>query len=154
MLITVQEFKQSGLPVAADIKDKEIEIAIITIEEFYLKPRITDQHYTDLLSNPTTGNNPVILNGGDLNGVHLAGLKNALYHIIYSYLLMDGYRATRFASVEKTSEYSKPVSREDLEDNARIHWNIGIAFVQEVQRFYNIDLYEGIQNTLFESIVL
>lgn len=154
MLITVQEFKNAGLPVATDIKDAEIQMAITTIEEYYLKPRILDVNYIDLTNNPATAINYILLNGGVIDGVRFAGLKNGLYHLVYAYLIMDEYRLTRFASVEKTSEFSKTVVREDLEDNARIHWNVGIAFVKELQKYYNINNNECIQNTLFESIVI
>ena len=154
MLITVQEFKSAGLPVATDIKDAEIQMAITTIEEYYLKPRILDANYIDLTNNPTEAINYILLNGGVIDDVRFAGLKNGLYHLVYAYLVMDEYRLTRFASVEKTSEFSKTVGREDLEDNARIHWNVGIAFVKELQNYYGINNNECIQNTLFESIVI
>lgn len=152
MLITVNEFIYSGVPISTDISDAEISLAILTVEDFYLKEKITDQNYIDLTQNPTSATNYILINGGVIDDVKYAGLKNALYHLVYAYLMMDTYRISRYASVEKTSEFSKSVTREDLFNQARVHWDIGNAFVQEVQKYYNLPLTND-TNTIFETLL-
>lgn len=153
MLITYNEFISSGMPTSDDISSYEVEAAINAVEEFYLKQRLTDEHYIDLSDNPLAGDNPILLNGGNIDTTHYAGLKKALYHMVFAYMLTDGYRLTRYSSVEKTSEFSKSVDPDDLNETARRHWNIGISFVQEVQRYYNLNPAEHNQNDMFELLL-
>lgn len=164
MLITKDEFKNSGMPTSKDIigsttePSKEVDIAITTVEEYYLKPRLTDQHYIDLLSNPTVGDNPILLNGGNItigtNIRHFAGLKQGLYHLVFAYLLVYHYnRLTRYGSVRKDSEYSRDPDLEDLYAQAKIQWEIGMTFVEEIMDYYQISTDRNNLPNLFETIV-
>lgn len=160
MLITKIEFINSGMPTSQSIvgtttePSNEIDIAITTVEEYYLKPRLTDSYYIDLLSNPTAGDNNILLNGGTLQGKHFAGLKNALYHMVFAYLLVYHYnRLTRYGSVRKDSDYSRDPDLEDLYAQAKIHWEIGMTFVDEVLKYYNLDTDGNNLPNLFETIV-
>lgn len=153
MLITYNEFISSGMPTSDDISQYEVEAAINATEEFYLKSKLTDEHYIDLSDNPTDPTNQILLEGGNIENKHYAGLKNALYHMVFAYMLVDGYRLTRYSSVEKTSEFSKGVDPEDLNETARRHWNIGISFVQEVQRHYGLNPAEHSGNDMFELLL-
>lgn len=153
MLISYSEFLASGMPVSDDISQYEVEAAISVVEEFYLVPRITDENYIDLSTNPTTGDNPIILGGGNIDNKHYAGLKKALYHMVFAYMLVDGYRLTRYSAVEKTSEFSKSVDPEDLNHTARMHWDIAIVYVQEIQKLYGIDPSHNDTNNLFETLL-
>lgn len=152
MLITTSEFIDSGVPISNDISTAEITMAIDTVENFYLKSQITDANYIDLETNPTEAKNYILLNGGVIDDVKYAGLKKALYHLVFGYLLMDLYRITRYSSVEKTSEFSKSVTREDLFIQGRTHWEIGMAYVEEVQNYYGLDTKHNDKNNLFETL--
>lgn len=147
-LITYNEFINSGLPVASDISEYEVEASIIAVEEFYLKNRITDEHYIDLLQNPLVGDNPTLLGGGIIDNKKYAGLKRALYHLVFAYMLINGYRVTRYSAVEKQSEFSVIPDRDDLTEQAKQQWEIGEAFVREVQVYYGIDPSSNSENNL------
>lgn len=141
MILTSTEFLASGLPVASDIATEDIENCIFTIEEFYLKPRITTENYIDLLANPTEETNAILISGGTMTdeSLRFAGLKKAISYLTFAYMMANNYRVTRYSTVEKTSEYSRSVSRADILDMARMNWEIGEQFVREVTDFYEIE---------------
>lgn len=153
MLITAQNFIDSGIRVSSDISDSEINMAIITVEQFYLKNRIGDTNYADLNTNPATATNYILLNGGTIDDVVIAGLKLALYHLVYAYLLTDTMRITRYSTMEKNSEFSKNSEREDILEQARVHWNVGMSFVGEVEKYYGLDNTRNNTNNLFCSVL-
>lgn len=153
MLLTHTEFLDSGIRVSNDISEDEIKFAINTIENFYVKNAVTDTHFIDLNTNPTDPTNQILLKGGVLNGVIYAGIKIAECHLVYAYLMSENIRVTRYSSVEKNSEYSKNSNREDILEQARVHWNIGLSFVEEVMKYYNLNTSHNNGNNLFETIV-
>lgn len=157
MILTYNDFIDSGMPTSNDIQQLEIEAAILTVEEFYLRKKLTDAIYVDLLNNPTTEPNKTLINGGNIiiDGVptRYAGLKKAIAHLVFAYMLMDGYRLTRYGSVEKSSEYSIVVDRENLEDSARRHWYVGMDFVKEVMTYFNLDTTVNNTNDLFNTLL-
>lgn len=152
MLISVQEFLDSGLRVSSDVTEKEIEFAINTCENFYVKNRLTQDHYNDLLNNQTTEPNKTLLIGGTIDGVTYAGVKAAEFHLCYAYLMTDNMRVTRYSTMEKNSEFSKNSNREDILEQARLHWNVGISFLNEVMTYYNLETEHNNGNNLFETI--
>lgn len=152
MLITFQEFIDSGVRISNDISQQEIELAIRTVEQFYLKPAITDEHYIDIKTNPQDPTNLILLNGGVIEDKEYAGLKYALYHLVYGYLSTENQRITRYSTVEKTSDYSKNTEREDLLQQARVHWDIGMSAVAEIQQYFGLDTTHNNKNNLFEGV--
>lgn len=152
MLITIQGFVSSGLRVSSDVTDKEIEFAIQTVEQFYTKNSLTQEHYNDLIANPNTEPNRTLLRGGTIEGITYAGVMTAEYHLVYAYLMTENMRITRYSTMEKNSEFSKNSTREDILEQARMHWDIGMAFLNEVMTYYNLDTTHNSGNNLFESI--
>lgn len=150
MLISYSEFIDSGMPVSTDISQIEVEAAIQAVTNFYIKPLIGDENLLDLLSNPTDETNKILLKGGVLDGKLYTGLQAAMYHLVFAYMMMDSLRITRYSSVEKDSEYSKSVSRKDLYNQGRVHWDIGDAFVKEVMNHYGLAITGNCNMNPFE----
>ena len=152
MFITVDEFLNSGLPVSDDISTYEVEEAITMIEEFYIKPRITDEIFNSLEDDPTDEVNSIILNGGRLENKRIAGLKKAEKYLVFAWMMINLNRLTRYSTVEKDSEYSKSADAEKMQQQARLNFEIGETFVKEITDYFNIkwDLsLPNILNTLF-----
>lgn len=146
--ITYEEFLNSGLPVSDDISQYEVEFSINSTEEFYVKPALTDEIYLALLSTPT---DPMVA-GGNADGKHYAGIKQAMYHLVFAWMIVNDYRVTRYSTVEKNSEYSSSTNAEKLELLAKRHWEMGEAFIREVQDHYNIDHHND-RNNLFTTLL-
>jgi len=146
--ITYTEFLNSGLPVSDDISQYEVEFSINSTEEFYVKPALTDENYLALLEDPTN----VMVTGGTEDGKHYAGIKQAMYHLVFAWMIVNDYRVTRYSTVEKNSEYSKSTDSEKLELLAKRHWEMGEAFLREVQDHYNIDHHND-RNNLFTTLL-
>lgn len=153
MLITVDEFFNSGMPVSNDIQYEEVQQAAETVEEFYLKPRIGDSLYISLLEDPESEPNRTLLMGGTICERHVAGLKQALFHLTFAFMMVDSIRLTRYASIEKDSEYSKNTTEQDRTESARRHWEIAEAFVREIQDVMEIDSEHNNKNNLFDTLV-
>lgn len=153
MLITASEFLDSGVRISNDISTSEVEFAIRTVEHFYLKPAITDEHYIYLNTNPEDPTNIILLTGGVIEGKEYAGLKYALYHLVFAWISTENQRITRYSTVEKNSEFSKNTEREDILQQARTHWDIGMSFVAEVMEYFGLDAAHNNKNALFETIV-
>lgn len=139
MLLSTTEFLDCGLPVASDISTGDVQMAITTIEHFYVKPRLGDKNYTDLLDNPTDETNVILLNGGGISGVFYAGIKKAECYLVFAFMMVNNYRVTRYSTVEKNSEYSSSVSRENLLDMGKLNWEIGEQFLREIMDYYEIE---------------
>lgn len=125
MIITASEFENSGLPVSTDIRNEEIEIAIQTVELTYLKPLITSDYYKTITTSTLSDDDYNVVNG---DGV-VAGLKFALYHAVFAYLMWDRMHLTRFTSVIKDDEHSTEPDTSDLMSICQSHWEIGITAV-------------------------
>ena len=139
MLLSTTEFLDCGLPVASDISTDDVQMAITTIEHFYVKPRLGDKNYTELLSNPTDETNAILLSGGAIDDVYYAGIKKAECYLVFAFMMVNNYRVTRYSTVEKNSEYSSTVSRENLQDMAKMNWEIGEQFFREIMSYYDIE---------------
>lgn len=141
MLITIDEFLNSGLPVSEDIRIATVENAIKTAEIFWLKNLISDENYIDLIENPETELNYTLLEGGSVTSPrgtkYVAGIKAALHHYVFALILNDNLRATRYGSVEKDSEYSKLADAQDIEIIAREHVEIAESFVDDLLEFFD-----------------
>jgi hypothetical protein len=68
--------------------------------------------------------------------------------------MTEQQRITRYSTVDKNSEYSKNTDRDDILEQARVHWDIGMSFVEEVMKYYNLDTTHNKGNNLFETILV
>ena len=146
-IITYTEFLDSGLPLSDDISTAEVEMAIHTVEQFYLKDVLTPQIYADILANPS--NYTDVLSG---NG-EVAGLKMAMFHLVFAYMLYDNTRLTRYSAVIKNDEHSDSPSREDLLRSAKHHWEIGSVFTLECSKYLAVDVSEIHNDFVFNELV-
>lgn len=138
MILSSSDFLACGLPIASDISEADVTMAIKTIEHFYIKPHIGDENYAELLSDPTDATNTIIINGGVIDNVSYVGLKTAECYLVFAFMAVNNYRITRYSTVEKNSEYSSSVSRENLQDMAKMNWEIGEQFVSEIMDYYEV----------------
>lgn len=129
MILDTNTYFDCGLPTSTDISAQEVEFAIKTIEQYYVKPRLGAELYADIVDNPS--NYEEALNGSN----NLAGLKTAVEHLVYSYMLWDRTRLTRYTTVVKNDEHSTEPKPEDLYQICKAHWEIGEAFTREVCEF-------------------
>ena len=146
MLLTTDEFLNGGMPVSDDISTYEVEEAIQMIEDFVVKPHLTDENfialeaYNDL---PPAEQDPeddeyILINGGVIDNHRYAGLKKAIKYLVFAWMGVNLNRLTRYSTVEKDSEYSKPASLENLERQMRLNYEIGEQFLRETMSYYNI----------------
>ena len=156
MLLTTDEFLNGGMPVSDDISTYEVEEAIQMIEDFVVKPHLTDENfialeaYNDL---PPAEQDPeddeyILINGGTIDNKRYAGLKKAIKYLVFAWMGVNLNRLTRYATVEKDSEYSKPASLENLERQMRLNYEIGTQFLNEVMTYYNIKMDLSLPNIL------
>lgn len=132
-LITSQNFSNSGLPVALDISEQEINFAIRTVEQYIVRPRIGNDLFSDMSQNPSGYHDE--LDGGD----SLGGLKLAEYHLVFGYMLFDKIRLTRYGSAIKDDEHSSDPFASDVLAIAKEHWEIGQYFIEELCRHLNVN---------------
>lgn len=132
MIITAAEFLDSGMPVSDDIREAEVEMAIRSVELTYLKPFITADYYTALSTSTLSDDDYVVVNG---NGV-VAGLKNALYHMVFAYMMFDRMRLTRYTAVLKDDEHSENPDTDDITEICQAHWENGLEMVIDALTSY------------------
>lgn len=137
-----------GLPISSDISEREIEYAIKTVEQFYLKPMLGAELYADI-DTDTTHQYDDIIHGTS----ELAGLEMAISHLVFGYLIYDNTRLTRYSSVVKDSDESDNPSREDLLAISKHHWEIGMVFVREVLKFLQIETPKTCSNMIFSELI-
>ncbi len=145
MLITINELLNSGLPISDELSDAKLSYCIQTAELYVLKPRLGDQTYLAILDQPSQY--AEVINGGvvereehgETKYYYLNGLKRAMYELSFAYLLFNDITATIFGSVLKSDDYSKNVGREDLLDAAKMHYEIGLAYIKEVTDWLGIN---------------
>lgn len=126
MILNATTFFDCGLPTASDLSEQEVNFAIRTVELYVVKPMLGDETYGDIVENPTS-------HTSEINGTTTtAGLKSAIEHLVYAYMLWDRSRLTRYTTVVKNDEHSTEPKSEDLFQICKAHWEIGIAFVLEV----------------------
>lgn len=129
MILDANTYFDSGLPTSTDISEQEVEFAIKTVEQYYVKPRLGAELYADIIEDPVTYADAV-------DGTNtVAGLKTAIEHLTYAYMLWDRSRLTRYTTVIKNDEHSTEPKPEDLYQICKAHWEIGEVFVAEVCKF-------------------
>lgn len=156
MILTVNEFFDSGVPVSDDISTERVQLAINTIEGVYLKSCLGQENYIDLIENPTSATNYILLNGGVLDEKSYVGLKTAIAYMVWCWLVTNSYTLTRYGGVVKSSEYSDNKARIDVDDlmfTARRNWEWAIQMVKEVMLYYNLDITHNIGPDVFNTIV-
>ena len=156
MILSVTDFLNGGMPVSDDISTYEVAEAIQMIEDFVVKPHLTDENfialeaYNDL---PPAEQDPeddeyILINGGTIDNHRYAGLKKAIKYLVFAWMGVNLNRLTRYATVEKDSEYSKPASLENLERQMRLNYEIGEQFLRETMSYYNIKWDCSLSNIL------
>ena len=148
MICTSQFLIDCGLPISNDISEREIEYAIRTVEQFYVKPMIGSELYSDIVSDTTHQYDDIIHGTSEL-----AGLELGISHLVFGYMIYDNTRLTRYSSVVKDSDESTKPSREDLLAVAKHHWEIGCSFVIEVCRFLQIETPKANNNLIFSELL-
>ena len=147
MILTPTYSLNCGLPISSDISDNEIELAIKTCEQFYVKPRLGADKYADIVENPTQYAD--IIHGTNA----VCGLELMETHLVFSYILYDTIRATRYGSVTKRSDESENPKREDVLALCKHHWEICEAFVREVAESLQIEMPKGTNNFIFNELI-
>lgn len=124
-ILLVNDVVNCGLRISSDIRDEEIQFSIDTVEKIYVAPTLGDL-YNQIISSPASYTD--LLNGK--NGV--PGLKLALEHLVYAYLLYDTVYATRFTSVIKDSDESHQPSIEQIFKLSNHHWELGCMALKQI----------------------
>ena len=144
MFLTADEFLNSGLRVSDDISTYEVEEAISMVEDYFIRPHLTDEHFIELEAyNDQTEQDPeddeyILINGGTIDTKRYAGLKKAEKYLVFAWLGVNMNRLTRYSTVEKDSEYSKSANTDNLERQMRLNHEIGEQFLKEVMSYYNL----------------
>lgn len=147
MIITPEYYLNLGLPISDDIDPNEVEAAVTVVEEVMVKPRIGDENlnaledYNNLTPEQQDPQDEeyILLNGGRMaTGKRYAGLKRAEAYLVYGYMMTNTFRITRYATVEKNSEFSSS-ARQDMEFQARTNWEIGEQLLKEIVEYYGLD---------------
>lgn len=125
-LITPYEIKNAGLPVSSHLDDRKIEICIKEAEMRYVREKITDSLYIDLIKWTQTLDKSAfpeeyitLMNGGifqsksccgDLEERVFEGLIRATIYYTYARIVRtNDNQVTRFGFVNKNDEYSDRV---------------------------------------------
>lgn len=156
MFLTSDEFLNSGLRVSDDISTYEVEEAISMVEDYFVRPHLTDENFIELEAyndQPTAEQDPqddeyILINGGTIDSKRYAGLKKAEKYLVFAWLGVNMNRLTRYSTVEKDSEYSKSANTDNLERQMRLNHEIGEQFLKEVMSYYNIDWDCSLPNIL------
>lgn len=156
MFLTAEDFLNGGLPVSDDISTYEVDEAISMVEEYLIKPRLTDENFIELEAYndlPATEQDPnddeyILINGGVIDNKRYAGLKKAEKYLVFAWMGVNMNRLTRFSTVEKTSEYSKSAAQENLERQFRLNHEIGEQFLREIMFYYNLKWNCALPNLL------
>ena len=148
MILDSNTYFDSGLPTSTDISAQEVEFAIKTVEQYYVKPRLGADLYANIVEDPVTYADAV-------DGTNtVAGLKTAIEHLTYAYMLWDRTRLTRYTTVVKNDEHSTEPKSEDLYQICKAHWEIGEVFVAEVCEFLNApEPKHPLNNLIFNELI-
>lgn len=147
MIITANDFINSGLPTSTDITTSEIDFAIKNIELYMVKSYLTDTIYNSIIETPQ--NYTQYIDGTTTIG----GLKLAEYHLVFSYLLYDKIRLTRYSSVIKNDENSTDPAFSEVFELAQYHWNFGLHFLKEVCMGLNVLTDETYNDLIFSELI-
>ena len=123
MLISYEDFLDSGVPTSDDLRTEEIEYAIRTVETTYIKPLITSDYYVALSTGSLSDDDYYVLNGDG----NVMGMKDAICHAVFAYMLWDRMRLTRYTTVIKDDEHSVNPDVNDIYDICQTHHEIAIT---------------------------
>ena len=155
MFIDVNYLLNSGLLISDEISTERLEMAIKTTELYVVKPRLTDEKYIEITSNPTEYE--TLLEGGivtDENGkqFYVAGLKSAMCHLTFAFLLRDNLNVTSFSTVRKTDDYSENVGDDKIGIVGMQHGEIGMQYLKEITDYLHIKYdRKNLPNTYFSE---
>ena len=149
MIINAQYFLESGLPTSDDIREDEVTLAIRTVEQAIVKPRLGADLYSAILADSAHQYDEAV-DGSD----EVAGLKLAELHLVFSYLLYDRTRLVRYSSVIKIDERSDVPSMRDVLAAARQHWELGELFLDECCRFLEVEPSKEVRTDLIFNELL
>ena len=128
MIITPEYFYNCGIPTSTDIDRNEVNFAIDTVTHTIIYDYLGAEKLNDIIENPETEENILIING---NGA-FPGLRLALVHLVFAYLLFDRIRLTRYSSVVKDDEHSKDPDYKDIYSVAQMHFETGMVFLRRI----------------------
>lgn len=135
MILTKSDFLAMGFKVS---DDESLELAIREAEMYYIKDILTDEIYIRCQTEQTS-EMEIILNGGTIGNKVYAGLKYAIAHISFAFLLRQNVNATRMGSVMKASEYSDQADSETLFEVIRHNIALGKAALREICEYFSVD---------------
>lgn len=148
MILDATTYFDCGLPTASDLSEQEVNFAIRTVELYLVKPRLGNTLYGDIVGNPASHKDE--LDGTDT----MAGLKSAVEHLVYAYMLWDRSRLTRYTTVVKNDEHSTEPKSEDLYKICNAHYEIGMSFLDEVCEFLQISKpTQPLNNMIFGELM-
>lgn len=156
MILTTQEFENMGFPISNDIDTSRIKLAIDTVEGTCIKDALTNEHYLDLVNNPTSATNYILLNGGTIDDIYYLGLKKAIGYISFAWLMSSSYQVTRYGTVLKRSEFSDnkvSIDEDDLNVATRRYLEVGIRLLKEIMNYYNLNTTNNIDVLGLNTIV-
>ena len=144
MIMTIDDLLNSGLDVSEEIASEKLALAIGTAENFMVKPRLGGL-YDSIVNDPDGYDN--LINGGawtvnteyTTTTYQLTGLKYAILHLAYAFLLRQNIGATTFGSVMKKDDYSVNAAESELHNLARFHTTVGMAYLDEIMDAYGLD---------------
>lgn len=143
MFITVNDMFTSGLPISTELSNATVERAIMTAEQFMIRPRLTNKVYIDFLN----GLHNDLLNGGLIDeNTYLAGLKQAEKEFTFAIILHQSINVTTFGSVRKKDDFSDFAGYDDVADEAKRHIEIGLAYLKEITDYLGIKEEDQILN--------
>lgn len=146
-ICTPNDIFNSGLPISTDIREEEVSLAIKTVSQFYLKNAIGAELYAAIMQDTTHQYDDIVV-GTDT----IAGLRLALEHGVFAYMLYDSIRLTRYSSVVKSSDESEQPRRDDILALCKHHWEIFAVFVDEVLNYLQIEKPKRTNNLIFNEL--
>lgn len=152
MIITINQLLNSGLDISEELSDYKLTMAIQTAEQYIVKNRLGEL-YSEIEANPTEYYTTI--NGGtvtiDDKEYNVTGLKYAIYHLAYSYLIRQNITSTIFGSVQKKDDYSSNVNGTEIKDFAIYHNEIAMAYLNEIATAYGCEKPKY-NNNYFEQL--
>lgn len=129
MILTVEDLIDSGLKVSVD--SKNAQLAIEDAELFYVKSVLGDSNYIHFNEPVEEGSDDwKIIHGGVVNDIFVPGLKKAISHIAFAFLLRMNVNAVRFGTVKKDDNNSSNVDETTIYSTAKHHFTIGKAYLK------------------------
>lgn len=155
-ILTTQEFLNMGFPISDDIDTYRIQLSIDTVEGTCIKDALTNEHYLDLVNNPSSTTNYILLNGGTIDDIYYLGLKKAIGYITFAWLMSSSYQVTRYGTVLKRSEFSDnkvSIDEDDLNIATRRYLEVGIRLLKETMKYYELDTTKNVDTLGLNTIV-